>query len=68
MDNVGSLRYSGRLFHTTGPDAVKERRPYIYSLTGGTTSLLLSGDLIQRQDDLVDAGKNSSDRYSGAVP
>jgi len=39
-DNVGSLRYSGRLFHTIGPDAVKavkERRPYVDSLTGGTT-------------------------------
>jgi len=36
MDNVGSLRYSGRLFHTIGPDAVKERRPYVDSLTGGT--------------------------------
>ena len=44
-DNVGSLRYSGRLFHTIGPDAVKERRPYADRLTGGTTSLLLSEDL-----------------------
>ena len=47
MDNVGSLRYSGRLFHTIGPDAVKERRPHVDSLTGGTTSLLLSEDLRQ---------------------
>ena len=30
-DNVGSLRYSGRLFHTIGPDAVKECRPYVDS-------------------------------------
>ena len=56
MDNVGSLRYSGRLFHTIGPpDAVKERLPYVESLTGGTTSLLLSEDLRQWRDDLVDA-------------
>ena len=40
MDNIGSLWYSGRLFHTIGPDAVKERRPYVDSLTGGTTSLV----------------------------
>jgi len=25
MDNVGSLSYSGRLFHIIGTDAVKER-------------------------------------------
>ena len=27
LDNVGSLRYSGRLFRTIGLDAIKERRP-----------------------------------------
>jgi len=37
-----SLRYLGRLFHTIGADAVQERSPYVDSLTGGTTSLLLS--------------------------
>jgi len=47
MDNVGSLRYSGRLFQATGPDTVKARRPYVESLTGGTTSLLLLEDLRQ---------------------
>jgi len=26
-DNVGSVRYSGRLLQTTGPDTVKARRP-----------------------------------------
>jgi len=68
MDNVGSLRYSGRMFNTIEPDAVIERRPYVDSLTGGTTSLLLSEDPRQCRDDLVDAGTNNSDRYSGAVP
>ena len=47
MDNVGSLRYSGRLFQTTGPDTVKARRPYVENLKGGTTSLLLLEDLRQ---------------------
>ena len=56
---LGLLRYSGRLFHTIGPDAVREHRPYVNSLTGGTTSLLLSEDLRQWRDDLVDAGTNN---------
>ena len=47
MDNVGSLRYSGRLFQTTGPDTVKARRTYVENLKGGTTSLLLLEDLRQ---------------------
>ena len=40
------LRYSGRLFQTAGHDTVKAHRPYVESLTGGsTTSLLLLEDL-----------------------
>jgi len=37
----------GAISRAIGPDAVKERRPYVDSLTGGTTSLLLSEDLRQ---------------------
>jgi len=47
MDNVGSLRYSGRLFQTTGPVTVKARHLCVESLTNGTTSLLPLEDLRQ---------------------
>ena len=47
MDNVGSLMYSGRLFQTVWHATVKARHPYVESLTGGTTSLLLLEDLRQ---------------------
>jgi len=68
MDNVRSLRYSGRLFQTSRPYTVKARRPCVGSFTGVITSSLLSEDLRQWRHDLVDAGTSSSDKYSAAVP
>jgi len=38
MDNVESLRYSGRLFQTVGPVILKKRMSKVDNLNGSTMS------------------------------
>jgi len=58
-----------KLFQTVGPDTLKHRRPYVGSLTIGTTSWFLLTDLREYWDDgLCDAGWTHADKQSGAMP